>query len=194
MLRGSRGAMRRGRLGELLICVCLVLYLFSFVLIPSVFESLAQAGSATVAVSPTTITANVGQDFSIDITISNVLDLYGWEFKLGWDESLLGLVSVDEGPFLKSGGDTFFTYFLNTTNEHIVVDCTLEGMIPGVAGNGTLATVTFIATNVGECPLNLYDVILLNSNVEQISCSVVGGYGNFTHDVAAGSGRVPYMD
>jgi hypothetical protein len=165
-------------------------------LIPSVFESLAQASFATVDVSPPSITATVGQEFSVDINISNVSDLYGWEFKLGWDPSLLSLVGVDEGPFLKSGGDTFFTYFLNTTEEHIVVDCTLEGMIPGVNGTGTLATVTLNPTNVGKCPLNLYDVTLLDSNIpaQQISCSVVGGYGNFTPDVVAGSGRVPYLD
>jgi general secretion pathway protein D len=163
---------------------------------PSVFESLAQAGSVTVAVSPPSITASVGQDFSVDINILSVSDLYGWEFKLGWNESLLGLVSVDEGPFLRSGGNTFFTYLLNTTEEHIVVDCTLEGQIQGVSGNGTLATVTFSTTTVGECPLNLYDVILLDSNAQQISCSAVGGYGNFTsavQDMIVAGGRVPYL-
>jgi hypothetical protein len=165
---------------------------------PSSLESSAQAGSATVAVSPTSITASVGQEFSIDINISNVSDLYGWEFKLGWNESLLDLVSVAEGPFLQSGGNTFFTYFLNTTEEHIVVDDTLEGPISGVNGSGTLATVTFNTIGVGKCPLNLYNVTLLDSETpaQPISCSVVGGDGNFTPDVPAiiaGSGRVPYL-
>jgi hypothetical protein len=186
--------MRRGRLEELLICACLILYLSSFMLSPSVFESLAQAGSPTVAVSPSSITASVGQEFGININISGVSDLYGWEFKLGWNTSLLSLVGVNEGPFLKSGGNTFFTYFLNTTDEHIVVDCTLEGSYPGVSGNGTLATVKLITTAVGECPLNLYDVILLNSYAQQINCTVVGGYGSLIPDVIAGSGRTPYLD
>jgi len=107
------------------------------VLPASILECSGQAGSATVAVSPPSITANVGQDFSIDINISSVSDLYGWEFYLGWNSSLLSFVSVSEGTFLQSGGNTFFSYYLNTTGEHVVVDCTLEGQI----GIGDLATV-----------------------------------------------------
>ena len=185
-------------LEELLVCVCLFLCVFSFMFPLSGLESLAQASSATVAVSPPSITASVGEDFSVDVNISGVSDLYGWEFKIGWDPSLLDLVSVDEGPFLKSGGNTYFNYLLNTTNEHIVVFCTLEGQIPGVNGSGTLATVTFNPTNAGECPLNLYNVTLLNSDEpsQQINCNVVGGYGTFTSatdDVPVGSGRIPYL-
>jgi hypothetical protein len=144
----------------------------------SIFEVLGQSSPATVSVLPSSITASVGQDFSVNVNISGVSDLYGWEFKIGWDPSLLDLVSVDEGPFLKSGGNTFFNYFLNTTEEHIVAYCTLEGQIPGVSGNGTLATVTFNPTNAGECPLNLYNVTLLNSDEpsQQINCNVDGGY------------------
>jgi hypothetical protein len=161
------------------ICFCVVLFVCSLTLHASVFECASQAGSATVAVSPASVTAGVGQDFSVDINASGVSDLYGWEFKLGWNASLLGLVDVSEGPFLRSSGNTFFTYYLNTTDEHVVADCTLEGQIPGVGGNGTLATVMLHTANAGECSLNLYDPILLNSNEEQINCSTVGGYGNF---------------
>jgi hypothetical protein len=171
-----------------LIYVWVVLFLFSFVLPASIFECSGQAGSATVDVSPPSITVSVGQDFSVDINVSSVSDLYGWEFKLGWNSSLLSLVSVNEGPFLRSGGNTFFTYYLNTTDEHLVVDCTLEGQIPGVSGNGTLATVMFNTTNAGQCPLNLYDVTLINSSEQTIPSQAVSGYGYFTspqlHDVA----------
>jgi hypothetical protein len=176
---------RRSGLEQFLVCACVVLFLTSLVLPASILECFGQAGSATVAVSPQSITASVGQNFSIDINISSVSDLYGWEFYLGWNSSLLDWLSVSEGPFLQSGGNTFFSYFLNTTGEHVVVDCTLEGEIPGVNGSGTLATVTFNTTNAGECPLNLYNVDLRDSSDAEISCQAVSG--NFTsmlHDVA----------
>jgi hypothetical protein len=171
-----------------LIYVCVALFISSLVLPASILECSAQAGSATVAVSPPSITASVGQDFSVDINISNVTDLYGWEFYLGWNPSLLSLVSANEGPFLKSGGNTYFTYYLNTTNEHVIVDCTLEGEIPGVSGDGTLATVTFNTTNAGQCQLNLYNVDLRDSSDAEIPSQAVGG--NFTsmlHDIAVTS-------
>jgi hypothetical protein len=168
-----------------LIYICVVLFLSSLVLPASILECSGQAGSATVAVSPPSITASVGQDFIVDINISSVSDLYGWEFYLGWNSSLLSLVSVSEGPFLKSGGNTFFTYFLNTTDEHVVVDCTLEGQIPGVSGDGTLATVMLNTTNVGECPLNLYNADLRDSSDASIpSQAVDGNFTSMLNDVA----------
>jgi hypothetical protein len=154
----------------------------------SILECSGQAGSATVAVSPPSITASVGQDCSVDVDISNVSDLYGWEFYLGWNSSLLSFVSVNEGPFLQSGGNTYFTYYLNTTNEHIIVDCTLEGEIPGVSGNGTLATITFDVTNAGQCQLNLYNVDLRDSSDAEIpSQAISGNFTSLLHDVAVTS-------
>ena len=142
--------------------------------------------TTTVSVFPLTVTGSTGQDFSINVTISNVLDLYGWEFKLSWNATLLDVVNVVQGPFLNSGGDTYFTYKPNATAGYLIADCTLLGMVRGVSGNGILATITFYVKNNGECPLNLYDVILLNSFEQSIPCQIVDGYGYFIqpHDIA----------
>ena len=181
-------AARKGRIEQVLICSCVILFLSSLVLPPSMLECFGQAGSATVAVSPPTITAGVGQDFIVEINISNVSDLYGWEFYLGWNSSLLSLVSVNEGPFLQSGGNTFFTYFLNMTDEHVVVDCTLEGPISGVSGDGTLATVTLNTTSVGECQLNLFNVDLRDSSDASIPCQALSGnFSSMLNDVTVTS-------
>lgn len=165
----------------------LLLLLSLMLLIESVFvDSSQQAAIATVSVSPSSVTASVGQNFKIDINISNVFDLYGWEFRLNWTATLIDAVNVAEGPFLKTGGSTFFTYNANATAGRMVVDCTLLGNVPGVNGGGTLATITFYVKNVGQSPLNLYNVVLLNSLEQEIPNQDVGGYGYFTypHDVA----------
>ncbi|MGD0495534.1 MAG: cohesin domain-containing protein [Candidatus Bathyarchaeia archaeon] len=183
--------MKRGRHEECSICVCLVLCLFSVMLPVSVLECSAQAGSATVAVSPPSITASVGQSFSVNVTVGNVSDpygVYGWEFTLNWTASLLDSVDIIEGPFLKAGGTTFFTYN-SGTQGHMIVDCTLEGAAPGVNGDGILATLTFYVKDVGQSSLHLYNATLVDgnsTNPTDIPCQVVGGYGYFTspHDVA----------
>jgi general secretion pathway protein D len=141
------------------------------------------APATQLFVEPETIRGTTGQDLTLNVSISNVADLYGWEFYLGWNPSLLSLVSVNEGPFLKSGGNTYF-YFLNSTNEYVRVDCTLEGEIPGVSGDGTLATVTFSTTNAGQCQLNLYNVDLRDSSDAQIPCQAISGYGYFSASAA----------
>jgi hypothetical protein len=142
----------------------------------------------TVSVSPSSTTILTNQNFTIGVNVSGVSDLFGWEFQLGWNSTFLDAVDVSEGEFLKTGGSTFFTYRSNTTAGNIIVDCTLTGNILGVSGGGTLARVTFYAKGVGECPLNLHDVTLLDSAGQLIPSQAVSGYGYFTpqesHDVA----------
>lgn len=149
--------------------------------------SVQSIGGATVSVFPSSVTAVVDQNFGINITVSGVSDLYGWEFRLSWNASLLNEVGIVEGPFLRNGGNTFFSYNNeNATVGHVVVDCALLGGVQGVSGSGTLATISFSVKDVGECPLDLHDLILLNSFEQPISCQDTDGYGHFTlgHDVA----------
>ena len=148
-------------------------------------QTASAASAATVGVSPSTVTAVLGQNFSINITISGVSNLYGWELRLNWTATLLGAVDVAQGPFLNSSGSTFFSWDVNVTEGRMVMDCTLLGNVAGVSGGGTLATVTFNVKNVGESALNLYDVVLLDSLEISIPCQATGGYGYFTaaHDV-----------
>jgi hypothetical protein len=137
--------------------------------------------TTTISVSPSTVTVNAGKNFSINVTISSVSDLYGWQFALSWNASLLDLVNVTEGPFLKSGGsnDTYFNYNLNATAGNLIADCTLLGNVPGVSGSGVLATITFHVKNGGQCPLNLFDVELYDSSELPISFQTTNGYGYF---------------
>lgn len=143
--------------------------------------------TTTVYVSPSKVYETVGNSFSVSIEISDVTDLFGWEFKFWWDTTLLSLMNVTEGSFLTAGGQTFFTYKLNSTASYVLVDCTLlGGNITGVTGNGTLAYITLKVNSVGECPLTLNDTKLVNSSEQAIPCQVISGYGYFTaaHDVA----------
>jgi hypothetical protein len=188
--------MSRGRLEGFLICVCLALCVFSFVSPPSTFESLARAGYATVAVSPPSVTGCVGESFAANVTITNVTDssgLYGWEFKLNWTASILSVSNIAEGPFLQSGGTTFFSNSFNNTEGHMIVDCTLEGPVMGVRGSGALATLTFLVNGAGRSALDLYNATLLDANEIEIPCQCVSGYGNFTSsmDVCAWGGKIP---
>jgi hypothetical protein len=134
------------------------------------------AGVAVVFVNPQNSSAAVGQDFVVNINVSNVADLYGWEFKLGWNDTILHLQNVTEGSFLKNTGATFFTRSLNSTGPHIVVDCTRLADLPEASGSGTLSTVTFHVQQSGSCDLNLYDPVLINSFEQSMNCTAEGGH------------------
>jgi len=145
------------------------------------------SSSTTVYVDPQTSVGTIGQNFTINIDISNVIDLYGWEFKLGWNSTILDAVSVAEGSFLKSGGETFFTYKVNNTEGFVLADCTLLGDVSGVHGNGTLASVEFHVKTYGNCTLDLYDTTLVGSSEQPIEHTAIDGYyytSTVMHDVA----------
>jgi len=142
-------------------------------LVTPLYEAMVEVAlgspATTIFVDPPTSTVAVGKTFVIGIKVSDVSDLYGWEFNLTWNPNLLDALTVTEGNFLKQGGETFFRPIMNNTAGYILVDCTLLGNVPGVSGSGILATVKFYAENQGESILDLYGTILINSQEQAIT-------------------------
>ena len=160
---------------------------FLSILAPSLLPVPVQAVVPVVSVNPSSLTAELEQNFNVDIAISDVLDLYGWEFTLSWNPYVLDAVNVIEGPFLKGNErSTFFTYNISLIDGRMVVDCTLLGWISGVSGSGILSTLTFYPKNSGECSLDLYNFSLIDSNEQPIFCQTSNGYVRIIspHDVA----------
>jgi len=133
---------------------------------------------SAVYVDPQTSDVAVGQDLTVRINISNVADLYGWEVRLGWNTTIMDAVNTTEGPFLKDGGNTFFTYTINATSGVIIADCALLGNLTGVSGDGTLVTLQFYLKEQGDCTLDIIEVTLLNSSEQPIDARLIDGHIN----------------
>jgi len=129
----------------------------------------------SVFVSPPSIAVNVNQTFELDINVSEASDLYGWEFKLGWNPTLLDVVNVTENSFLSTGGETYIVSKVNNVEGYILVGCTLLRNITGVNGNGTAATVEFKAERAGSTTLDLHDTKLVSSQKQQTSHNSIDG-------------------
>jgi hypothetical protein len=123
----------------------------------------------TVYVSPDKVVRSIDADFAVNISISNVANLYAWECKLGWNMTVLELVNVTEGAFLKKAGSTFFSSRLNETVGHVVIDCTLLGNSTGANGNGVLASIQFHVKNEGACDLVPYDAKFVDASDQMIA-------------------------
>ncbi len=134
------------------------------------------ASMPTLYVDPTTINREIGEDFLITISVSNVADLYAWQFKLSWNSAILDFLSIAEGPFLQSSGNTTFDPRTeNSTQGYIFVVCRLVGETSGVSGNGILAAISFHVKAGGNCNLDLSETMLVNSGEQQIGHRTVGG-------------------
>lgn len=81
-----------------------------------------------------------------------------------------------ESGVLKQSGSTLFVSKIDNTAGYIIIDCTLLGDMPGVSGNGQLATIQFHVKETGNCNLDLYDSMLLNSSEQTITHTVRDGY------------------
>ena len=124
----------------------------------------------TLYVEPQLTTIKPLRTFEINISIANVTDLEGWEFKLYYPNSLLNATEIKEGPFLKTAGGTFFmvkefTDNYNETHGRIWAACVLEGQGPGTSGAGTLEMITFKAKLNGTAILHLAETDLIDSEM-----------------------------
>jgi hypothetical protein len=134
-------------------------------------------GDPTVIVQPSSPTVNVGQHFSVDVSIDNVTDLYAFQFDLGFNPAALAADSVTEGSFLPGGGSTIF---VAGTIDNVAGDVSNNGdtlltAISGVDGSGSLASFDLTAIAPGLSPLNAFNVILLDSSLNNIDATEMEG-------------------
>lgn len=174
-----------------IIVFCLILFALASAV---AIKPLQAKGTTTVSVDPTSLnlaTAYIGQTIQININVSDVQNLWGWNLQdIRFNPSVLNLTNVQEGPFLKTGGSTFFLW---TSQSQIAIS---QGDIPDVAdalaentsvsGSGVLATLTFQVISSGNSPITLNTTQLLNTHEEtpggtetgvngQISCTSING-------------------
>jgi hypothetical protein len=128
-----------------------------------------------------TIVPEVGQSFSVNVSVVGANRLAGWSFELYYSNAILNGTEVVEGGFLKSGGNTFmiinFTDNYNDTHGRMSASCVLTGVeVKGVDGNGVLATVKFkTRINGGPSTLKLSNTKLSDPNASPITHETVDG-------------------
>jgi hypothetical protein len=125
---------------------------------------------AVISIDPTVQTTSTGSVVTVDVDISNVSDLYGYQFDLGFNPSVLQAVSSSEAPFLAGRGSTFF---IAGTNDNLggTVLATADTLLTatnGVNGSGELAVFAFDAVGAGTSTLSIQNETLLNSGLSVI--------------------------
>jgi hypothetical protein len=133
-----------------------------------------------VSISAPGLPLSVGAQFEVDVVISDVTDLFGFQFDLVFKPGVLAAGDVSEGEFLPLGGNTLFLpgsidNTLGTIN--LTVD-TLLSNVAGVSGSGVLATVAFTALGAGTSLLSPSFVILIDSTLSDIAATATNGVVN----------------
>ncbi len=133
---------------------------------------LVRPGSAqttTISVEPSEVKGIPGDIFEVDITVTDVVDLYTYAFELHYQPAvrILSALKVIEGDFLGPiTGEPEFSSNINHLEGIIKVGDTLTTNITGYSGSGVLATIRFEVMEAGETPLTLHDTGLIDSSVD----------------------------
>jgi len=135
-----------------------------------------------ICVNPQVSSALIGKTIDVGVTIRNVNNLYGYEFKLFYNRAVLNCTNIMLPPnhFISPQDPNFLLTikfkFDNEYNEtHGLVWVALSLLYPELprTGNGELVTVTFQTMTIGESFLELYDTKLADSGGHPITHTVV---------------------
>jgi hypothetical protein len=133
---------------------------------------------------------SVGESYVIGVYVDQVTDLWGVGFKIQYAPyvSVLTISEIYEGPFLATGWDPFpnpptdFSYSVDLFQGFVYVAIVrLPNPDPetprmGASGSGLLATFKLTVIEAGECPIELTESYLLDSNGFPISHRAISGY------------------
>jgi len=121
-----------------------------------------------VAVDPPASIVRVGDVFSVNVNVTNVVNLTAWQLNIYYLNAVINCTNVAEGPFLETGGETYFgqniTNNYNSTYGRVLAYSTLLGTT-SVNGSGVILTVTFEALSEGNTALELANTKLADEQV-----------------------------
>jgi adhesin HecA-like repeat protein len=135
-----------------------------------------------LSIHPPSTSVAAGGTFAVHVNISNVSDLFAFQFDINFTPGILSATSITEGSFLPGGGTTFFIpgTIDNTAGTISSTADTLIGAISGLSGSGTLAVIDFTALAGGTSPIDIANVTLLDSTLSPINSTATNGAATVT--------------
>ena len=134
-----------------------------------------RAPSCAVRIVPSARRIDLGEEFAIDIFVESVIDLRGFEFDLQWtNPDVLTFVTVTK--FRTIFGESGIGHQPTEPPDQINgiykdVSAAKTGA-SGITGSGIMLGASFRAKAVGSSKIKLQNLILVDSNEEQIGCEI----------------------
>jgi len=148
--------------------------------------STVHAYATKMYVTPATVIAGkIGKIFTVSVATSGVVNLYGFEFKLAYNSTLLDALNVTLDTHFFSGQSYVLKNFIDHSAGYIWFAATLLAPEPPKIGNGVLATITFNVTystiypQTEDCDLHLYADTLGDNTGQPIAHDTIDGYYTF---------------
>jgi hypothetical protein len=114
-------------------------------------EPLQQHPTITMAISPTLSTVIVGMTTTVDVHISNAVDLFSYDVELHFDPAIVSVEEIAEGGFPQP--DFIVIRSVDNVSGTIRVVATQSDPTPPANGSGVLLHITFRALQGGWSPV-----------------------------------------
>lgn len=131
---------------------------------------LGTMGPARIGFDPPSATVAAGDRFTVDITVTNVQDLYAVPMSVGYNPDVVDLVDVQLGGFL--GGDEqppALVQRIDPKAGTAIISLSRGPGSAGATGSGTLVTLVFTAKAAGQSPLSINNLAPRNSRRELLN-------------------------
>jgi hypothetical protein len=116
--------------------------------------------------------ANEASNFTLEVHVDDVSDLYAVGFDMLYDVKLVKLVSIEKGPFLTSDdtnvSDILLVYRDRKEEGRIVFGLSKSKQSTGVSGSGVIASFTFNALSKGNAEFKFENVYLKSPDTTDI--------------------------
>lgn len=120
--------------------------------------SVKASPETAVAIDPPEVKdLEAGASFTVDVTITDADNVFGWQFNVTFDPGVLSVASVAEGPFLKSFNATVWpTPEIDNSGGYVLACSSFMPPYPpqGVSGAGVLGNITFTVKSGGSSALH----------------------------------------
>ncbi len=136
------------------------------------------AEQGTVMVLPANQTIESLEQTTITINIANVSNLYGFEFDIRYNESILDYVGWQRNDFMDQSGDQNNPHWTNPTVSDGSLDnfaATRLNPDPALSGSGALLNITFRGQSTGVSTIEIENLKLSNPAGNDIASNVQGG-------------------
>jgi hypothetical protein len=128
-------------------------------------------------INPRNNYVQAGDIFSVDVWVENAIDLYGFQFDISYDPTILEFYSGQEGGFFNDNGQlqNFCMNFPTASGFLDNIACSRLGLISGANGDGDLFSLTFRALASGTSQVAISNEKLSNQDAKVLPATVLPG-------------------
>lgn len=127
--------------------------------------------STTVSLTPTDSSAGVAETFDVNVTITNVQNLYGVEVTLNWNSTVLEAADIDVRLGQTDGALYNPVYIVENTTEQgkYTISASSTNPAPSFNGTGIVITLTFRVIGMGNSVLALESQLYDHPSPDEVS-------------------------